>query len=97
MLVLTRKSNESVIIDGSISVKVLSVHGDQVSLGLSAPREVSIHRKEVYEAIQRQNLEAAKHSTEHLRSMRGLLDKHLSETPDFTTNNKKKGVMPASK
>lgn len=51
MLVLTRKVNESVVIANDIEVKILGVRGDQVSIGFSAPREVTIHRKEVHEAI----------------------------------------------
>jgi carbon storage regulator len=58
MLVLTRKSEQSVVIGRNIEIKVLSIHGDQVSLGFSAPDEVSIYRKEVYDAIQKQNKEA---------------------------------------
>ncbi|MBI3985862.1 MAG: carbon storage regulator CsrA [Lentisphaerae bacterium] len=55
MLVLTRKSEESVMVGNAIEIKVLNVRGDQVSLGFSAPREISIHRKEVYDAIQQEN------------------------------------------
>jgi carbon storage regulator len=51
MLVLTRKVNESVVIADDIEVKILGVRGDQVSIGFSAPREVTIHRKEVHDAI----------------------------------------------
>jgi carbon storage regulator len=59
MLILTRKSNESVIIGKDIEIRILSVHGDQISLGFSAPRSIPIYRKEVFEAIQSQNREAA--------------------------------------
>lgn len=62
MLVLTRKSEESVIIGNNIEVKVLAVRGEQVSIGFSAPDDVSIYRKEVYDAIQKENLEAVKHA-----------------------------------
>ncbi len=58
MLVLTRKSEESVVIGNEIEVKVLAVRGDQVSLGFSAPDAISIYRKEVYEAIQNENRQA---------------------------------------
>jgi carbon storage regulator len=58
VLVLSRKLNESIIIDGRITVKVVWVDGDVVKLGITAPREVPIHRQEVYEEIQKNNLEA---------------------------------------
>jgi carbon storage regulator len=59
MLVLTRKLEESVMIGTDIEVRVLGVHGDQVRLGFSAPRSVSVFRKEVFEAIQEENRQAA--------------------------------------
>jgi len=59
MLVLTRKSNESVVLGNNIEVKVLSIRGDQVSLGFAAPKQMRIHRKEVFDAIQLENRNAA--------------------------------------
>ena len=73
MLVLTRKSDESVILGDDIEVKVLGVRGDQVSLGFSAPVEMSINRKEVYEAILAANKEAAGQSEASLDALCGLL------------------------
>ncbi|GAB4348961.1 MAG: hypothetical protein Kow0099_31800 [Candidatus Abyssubacteria bacterium] len=64
MLVLTRKLNESVIIGDDIAVTVLAVEGDQVRLGITAPKNVSVHRQEVYEQIKKANLEAARSSTD---------------------------------
>ena len=58
MLVLTRKVNESIMIGDSIEVVVVSVHGEQVKLGIKAPRDIPVHRREVYEAIQKENIEA---------------------------------------
>lgn len=55
MLVLSRKINESIIIGENIEIKVLSIDGDQVKLGIVAPKNVKVHRSEVYEAIQEQN------------------------------------------
>ena len=52
MLVLSRKKNESVIIDDRIVLTVVEIRGDKVRLGIEAPREVPVHRKEVYDAIQ---------------------------------------------
>ena len=53
MLVLSRKKNESIIIGENIVVTVVEVRGDKVRLGFDAPKEVSVHRQEVYEAIKR--------------------------------------------
>ncbi len=54
MLVLARKVDESIVIGDDIEVRVLMVRGDQVRLGISAPRAVSVHRAEVFDRIQRE-------------------------------------------
>lgn len=54
MLVLSRKKNEKIIINDDISITVVEIRGDKVRLGIEAPREVPVHRGEVYEAIRRQ-------------------------------------------
>ncbi|SDJ22290.1 carbon storage regulator CsrA [Salimicrobium halophilum] len=59
MLVLNRKVGESVKIANDIEVKVVAIEGGQIKLGIEAPRDVDIHRQEVYEAIQRENAEAS--------------------------------------
>ena len=51
MLVLSRKRNESIVIDGSIVITVVEIRGDKVRLGIEAPREVPIHRQEIFAAI----------------------------------------------
>jgi carbon storage regulator len=53
MLVLSRKANESIVIDEGIEVTVLDIRGDKVRLGFVTPREMPIHRREVWEAIER--------------------------------------------
>jgi carbon storage regulator len=58
MLVLSRKVGESVIIGGRITVTVVRVDGDAVRLGIAAPEDVPVHRREVYDEIQRNNREA---------------------------------------
>ena len=59
MLVLSRQRDQSIIIGDNIVVTVVDVRGDKVRLGIEAPKEISVHRREVYEAIQRENLRAA--------------------------------------
>lgn len=53
MLVLSRKKNESIVIDDKIKIVVVEIRGDKVRLGVEAPKEVPVHRHEVYEAIKR--------------------------------------------
>ncbi|MFW0782821.1 carbon storage regulator CsrA [Rossellomorea marisflavi] len=60
MLVLTRKTGESIQIGDNIEIKVVSIQGDQIKLGIDAPKQIDIHRKEVYLSIQEQNTEASK-------------------------------------
>jgi carbon storage regulator len=55
MLVLSRKKNESIVINNDIRIVVVEIRGDKVRLGVEAPREVPVHRREVYDAIQRSN------------------------------------------
>jgi len=58
MLILSRKSGESIVIDGRIHVKIVRVEGDVVKIGIEAPAEVPVHRREVYEEIQLSNQQA---------------------------------------
>ncbi|HNU92995.1 MAG TPA: carbon storage regulator CsrA [Spirochaetota bacterium] len=58
MLVLARKLNESIIIGDDIEVVVIDIKGDQVKLGISAPKRISVHRKEIYDEIQQENIAA---------------------------------------
>lgn len=58
MLVLSRKKEESIIIDGKIEVKIIRVDGDVVKVGVQAPADVPIHRHEVYQQIQESNQDA---------------------------------------
>lgn len=55
MLVLSRKKNESIVINNDITIVVVEIRGDKVRLGVEAPKEVPVHRREVYEAIHRHN------------------------------------------
>ena len=55
MLVLSRKKGESLMIDNDIEITVIDVRGDKVRLGIVAPQEVPVHRREVFDAIQKEN------------------------------------------
>ncbi|MDR1291769.1 MAG: carbon storage regulator CsrA [Planctomycetaceae bacterium] len=56
MLVLSRKRNESVVINDNITIVVVDVRGDKVRLGIDAPKNVPVHRKEIYDAIRNSNV-----------------------------------------
>ena len=67
MLVLSRQRDESIVIGDNVIITIVDVRGDRVRLGIDAPREVSVHRREVYDAIQRENLQAAQIQPEQAR------------------------------
>ncbi len=71
MLALSRKKGEALIINNNIEVTVLEIKGDQVKLGISAPKEVPVHRKEVYVQIQEANTEAV--SMDGMEALKNLL------------------------
>ena len=73
MLVLTRKTNESIIIGDDIAVTILGIDGEQVKIGVTAPRQVAVHRREVYEQIKKANEEAAVSSATDISSVLKLL------------------------
>ncbi len=57
MLVLSRQKDESIIIGDDVEITIVDVRGDKVRLGITAPKEIPVHRREVYEAIQREKRE----------------------------------------
>jgi carbon storage regulator len=63
MLVLSRKKNESIIINNDITIVVVEIRGDKVRLGVEAPKEVPVHRREVYDAIKRAETEQQRNRT----------------------------------
>lgn len=69
MLVLSRKLNEAIQIGDDIEVKIISVDGDQVKIGIDAPKHIEIHRKEIYLAIQEENSRAASISNDLLAKL----------------------------
>jgi len=73
VLVLTRHANQSIMIGHDIVVTVLEVRGDQVRIGIRAPREVDVHREEVFAALQKANRSAASPTPKALEGLAGLL------------------------
>ena len=73
MLVLSRKTNESIIIDGNITVSVLRVDHDNVRLGIDAPLEIPVLRKEIYEAIKTNNEMAAGSAKRKVKQVKQLV------------------------
>ncbi len=64
MLILSRKKDESIIINGDIEIKILEIEDGKVRIGIEAPKDVDIFRKELYKSIQEENLEAAKNTVD---------------------------------
>ena len=74
MLVLSRKPNESIMIGDEVEIKIVEVKGDYVKLGITAPKSIPVHRKEIFEAIQRENIEAAQSQVEDIDALSNLFD-----------------------
>ena len=80
MLILTRKLGERIAIGDDITITFLEIKGKQVKVGIEAPRNISIHRQEIYEKIKSENLESS-----------GIYADDLSKAVDFLTGKKIKG------
>jgi len=74
MLILTRKQGESVAIGDDIRVTVVEIQGKQVKLGVKAPREIAVHRQEIYEKIQLENIRASQVSESDLTKVKDVMD-----------------------
>jgi carbon storage regulator len=72
VLVLTRRANQSIMIGHEIVVTVLEVRGDQVRLGIKAPRSIDVHREEIFAQLQQANRDAVRSTSEGLESLEGL-------------------------
>ena len=71
MLALTRKKGEALVINNNIEITVLEIRGDQIKLGITAPKDVPVYRKEVYLQIQKENQEAI--SFDGIEALKGIL------------------------
>lgn len=82
MLVLTRVKEEAIMIGNNIEIKVLDVRGDRVRIGIVAPSEIAVHRKEVYLAIQRENVAASKAGANELSGAINLIEQGRRKEPN---------------
>lgn len=71
MLVLSRQRDESIIVGDNVQITVVDIRGDKVRLGIEAPPHISVHRKEVFDAIQRENRKAAGVTSDDLAAATG--------------------------
>jgi len=81
MLVLSRTRDETIMIGDNIEITIVDIRGDKVRLGINAPTEIPVHRKEVYDAIQRENREAARVTPEDVST--------VAENKDATQDRRK--------
>jgi len=97
MLVLARLRDQTIIIGDNVQVTVVDIRGDKVRLGISAPRDVSVHRKEVYDAIHKANREAAQlhpQDVPNLDSLKPTVDPFLRAAIDEARLGLAEGGLP---
>ena len=81
MLVLARQRDETIMIGNDVEVTVVDIRGDKVRLGITAPKHVSVHRKEVYDAIRRENRAAAQVKPEDISGVGNITPAPKTEQP----------------
>ena len=73
MLALSRKKGEAIVIDNNIEISVIDIRGDQIKIGITAPKEISIYRKEVYIQIQEENKAALDNNPKGIEDLKNFL------------------------
>lgn len=73
MLALTRKKNEAIVIDGNIEIKVIDIQGDKVKIGIAAPKNITVHRQEIYVQIKHTNQEASNLQLQQINQLQHLM------------------------
>ena len=89
MLVLSRQRDETIMIGDDVEITVVDIRGDKVRLGITAPRKIQVHRKEVYDAIKRENQQAAKLSP---RDMSDIVDRDTTRDKSPKTPSSREGT-----
>ena len=74
MLVLARRPDESIMIGNNIEIKIVEVKGESIKLGITAPKSIPVHRKEVYDAIQRENIAATQTNITDLGKLKDIIE-----------------------
>jgi len=82
MLVLSRQKDETIMIGDDVEITIVDIRGDKVRLGITAPPHIPVHRKEVYEAIQRENREAAKLKPDEIPRVGSLAKRRPKPPPE---------------
>jgi carbon storage regulator len=82
MLVLSRQRDQTIMIGDDIEITVVDIRGDKVRLGINAPSEIPVHRKEVYEAIKRENRAAASVKPEDIANVAGTPVNHSGSSKE---------------
>jgi len=81
MLVLSRQKDETIMIGDDVEITIVDIRGDKVRIGISAPSKVPVHRKEVYDAIRRENVAAAKLKPDEISKPQNDEPKRSAERP----------------
>jgi carbon storage regulator len=84
MLILTRKRGQSIVVDGEIEITLLQIQGDQARLGITAPRQVAVHRKELLDQVRAENVEAAGVEAERARDLSEAMPQRRYPRPKNT-------------
>lgn len=82
MLVLSRQRDESIIVGDNVQITIVDIRGDKVRLGIEAPPDISVHRKEVFDAIQRENRKAAGMTSEELATVTRGKPRNARKSPE---------------